>query len=116
MTDAPASTAATDWETTSSTVYGRCGDIVGVCAEPVTAQVMMTFLDRATRTSGRPSLNDERSSHCERQPHYVKQSPNRVVFVKTCESFVRAPWPAPCRLLRPSGPPHSPTTPPTPPP
>ena len=45
MTAAPASTAATDSATTSSTVNGRCGDIVGVCADPVTAQVMMTLSD-----------------------------------------------------------------------
>jgi hypothetical protein len=24
-------------------VYGRCGDIEGVCPDPVSAQVMMTF-------------------------------------------------------------------------
>src|SRR5262245_24955006 len=43
MIAAPASTAAADWMTTSSTVYGMLGDIVGVKPDPVTAQVMMTL-------------------------------------------------------------------------
>src|SRR5215467_1267820 len=51
MTAAPASAAATDCATTSSTVYGRCGDIVGVWPAPVTAHVMMTLRDAATATS-----------------------------------------------------------------
>jgi hypothetical protein len=32
---------------TCSTVYGRCGDIDGVCPDPVNAQVMMTFCELA---------------------------------------------------------------------
>src|SRR3954447_25488039 len=43
MIAAPDSTASMDWLTTSSTVYGRLADIVGVWADPVTAQVMMTL-------------------------------------------------------------------------
>src|SRR5215470_10111769 len=42
-TAAPASAAPTPWSTTCSIVYGRCGDIDGVCPEPVSAHVMMTF-------------------------------------------------------------------------
>src|SRR5689334_8655846 len=40
---APASAAATPCSTTSSTVYGRYGDMDGVWPEPVSAHVMMTF-------------------------------------------------------------------------
>jgi hypothetical protein len=32
---------------TCSTVQGRCGDIDGVCPDPVNAQVMMTFCELA---------------------------------------------------------------------
>jgi hypothetical protein len=30
-------------------VIGKCGDMVGVCTEPVTAQEMMIFFGRAMR-------------------------------------------------------------------
>jgi hypothetical protein len=43
-----ASAASTEAATISSGVIGRCGDIEGVCTEPVTAQVMMTLLLRFT--------------------------------------------------------------------
>ena len=43
MTEAPASAAAIDSRAISSGVIGRYGVMVGVCTEPVTAQVMMTF-------------------------------------------------------------------------
>ncbi len=43
--EAPASAAAIASAAIWSGVTGRCGDIDGVCTEPVTAQVMMTFLD-----------------------------------------------------------------------
>jgi hypothetical protein len=36
-----------DWLAISSGVQGRCGDMVGVWAEPVMAQVMMTLLELA---------------------------------------------------------------------
>jgi hypothetical protein len=36
-------------------VKGRCGDMVGVCPEPVTAHVMMTLRACATWTSSDPS-------------------------------------------------------------
>src|SRR5580704_7449879 len=42
-TAAPACAAATPWSMRSLTVYGRYGDIDGVCPEPVSAQVMMTL-------------------------------------------------------------------------
>jgi len=50
ITDAPACAAATDWATMSSIVNGRCGDMVGVWPDPVTAQVMMTLREADTRT------------------------------------------------------------------
>src|SRR5579859_3077553 len=40
---APASAAPTAASAISSAVIGRCGDMVGVWIEPVTAQVMMTL-------------------------------------------------------------------------
>jgi hypothetical protein len=43
MIDAPASAAAIDCSAISSGVIGKCGDMLGVWIEPVTAQVMMTF-------------------------------------------------------------------------
>src|SRR5215468_1648323 len=49
---APASAASIAWVATSSGVSGRCGLIVGVWIDPVTAQVMMTFL--ATAAMGSP--------------------------------------------------------------
>ena len=42
--EAPASAAATPSAAISSGVIGRCGDMVGVWIDPVTAQVMMTLL------------------------------------------------------------------------
>src|SRR5687768_9260158 len=45
---APALAASTDCSIICSAVTGRCGDIDGDRVEPVTAQVMMTFLDFAT--------------------------------------------------------------------
>src|SRR5262245_37957680 len=70
MTEAPASTAAMESLTTSSTVNGRCGDMVGVWLEPVTAHVMMTL--RVADMTG-PSLASfaycERSSHIEKFRH-----------------------------------------------
>src|SRR5467141_4822458 len=44
---APASAAPIAALAISLAVIGRCGDIVGVWIEPVTAQVMMTLLDVA---------------------------------------------------------------------
>src|SRR5215467_6179571 len=44
---APASAAPIAASAISCGVIGRCGDIVGVWIEPVTAQVMMTLLDVA---------------------------------------------------------------------
>jgi len=38
----------THFQAISSGVIGRCGDMVGVWIEPVTAQVMMTLFDRFT--------------------------------------------------------------------
>src|SRR6266581_7967452 len=72
ITAAPAWTAATDWATTSSTVYGRCGDIVGVWPDPVTAHVMMTFRAAAIATSGlrRQGLSQAVSADYEQRPHY----------------------------------------------
>src|SRR3546814_2973525 len=43
MIDAPASAAAMDCSAISSGVMGSAGDMVGVCADPVIAQVMITF-------------------------------------------------------------------------
>ena len=43
MIAAPASAASIDCWAISAGVIGRCGDIVGVWIEPVTAQVMMTL-------------------------------------------------------------------------
>ena len=40
---APASMAPTAASSISSAVTGRCGDMLGVWIEPVTAQVMMTL-------------------------------------------------------------------------
>src|SRR6185437_12557925 len=48
---APASAAPIAWLATSSGVSGRCGLIVGVWIDPVTAQVMMTFPERAMSSS-----------------------------------------------------------------
>ena len=45
MIAAPAFAAAMDSSAICFGVIGRCGVIVGVCIEPVTAQVMITFLD-----------------------------------------------------------------------
>jgi hypothetical protein len=64
--------------------------MVGVCADPVTAQVMMTFLDRATGTSGRPSLNDERSTHYEQMPHHVKRCSGSDGLVKPGHEAARS--------------------------
>ena len=41
--EAPASAAAMASSAISLGVRGKCSDMVGVCIDPVTAQVMMTF-------------------------------------------------------------------------
>ena len=41
--EAPAWAASMAWVAMSSGVTGRCGDMDGVCIEPVMAQVMMAF-------------------------------------------------------------------------
>src|SRR5262249_60271137 len=46
---APASAAPIAASAISLAVIGRCGDIVGVWIDPVTAQVMMTFWPLAIR-------------------------------------------------------------------
>ncbi len=48
---APASAASIACFATSSGVSGRCGLMVGVWIDPVTAQVMMTLPERATNPS-----------------------------------------------------------------
>jgi hypothetical protein len=40
--EAPAAAAAIDSAAISAGVIGKCGDMLGVCNDPVTAQVMMT--------------------------------------------------------------------------
>jgi hypothetical protein len=47
MIAAPAFAAAIDSSATCFGVIGRCGVIVGVWIEPVTAQVIITFLPAA---------------------------------------------------------------------
>src|SRR6516225_7532210 len=66
-TAAPASAAATPCSITWSSVYGRCGDIDGVCPEPVIAQVMMTFWETAIVAA----LRAGRSAACSRYERYV---------------------------------------------
>src|SRR5262245_13481573 len=55
---APAFAAATDSSAICFGVIGRCGVIVGVWIEPVTAQVMITFLDEPAAI-GAPRRRDE---------------------------------------------------------
>ena len=45
--EAPASAAAMASSAISLGVRGKCSDMVGVCIDPVTAQVMMTLLSLA---------------------------------------------------------------------
>ena len=55
---APALAAATAFSPISSGVTGRCGDMLGVWIEPVTAQVMMTLREPMLRVlSGARFLN-----------------------------------------------------------
>ena len=53
---APASAAPSADSAISDAVTGRCGDMVGVWIDPVTAQEMMTFCDAMCRSLAQVNL------------------------------------------------------------
>ena len=68
--DAPASAAAIASAAIWSGVTGRYGLIVGVCTEPVTAQVMTTFF---SRHAARPSAVDRQAEFAGQRFQRVRQ-------------------------------------------